>query len=81
MKANQEIISLDEAVTLAGLFQTRIRLSADRVAYRYYDPDKKVWCNSSWAEMGRETARWQAAFEQEGLKPGDRVGIMMPNRR
>ncbi len=81
MKANQEIISLDEAVTLAGLFQTRIQRSADRIAYRYYDPDQAVWCDSSWAEMGRETARWQTAFEQEGLKRGDRVGIMMSNRR
>ncbi|TVO71444.1 AMP-dependent synthetase/ligase [Sedimenticola selenatireducens] len=81
MKANQEIISLDEAVTLAGLFQARIRQSADRVAYRYFDPDRASWHDCSWAEMGRETARWQAAFEKEGLKRGDRVGIMMSNRR
>ncbi|WP_428607881.1 AMP-dependent synthetase/ligase [Sedimenticola sp.] len=81
MKANQEIISLDEAVTLAGLFNERTRRTPDRIAYRYFDPDQAVWKESSWSEMRRETARWQAAFQQEGLKRGDRVGIMMPNRR
>ncbi len=81
MQANQELISLDEAVTLAGLFQERTRRTPDRVAYRYYDPQQGTWKESTWSDMRRETARWQAAFLQEGLKRGDRVGIMMPNRR
>ncbi|MCW8906577.1 MAG: long-chain fatty acid--CoA ligase [Sedimenticola sp.] len=81
MRANQEIITLDEAGTLAGLFQARIRKSPERVAYRYFDPKQECWCDSTWAEMGHETARWQAAMRQEGLKPGDRVGIMMGNCR
>ena len=81
MKANQDIISLDEAGTLAGLFQARIRHSPERVAYRYFDPQQERWRDSSWLEMGQETARWQAAMLQEGLKPGDRVGIMMANCR
>jgi len=81
MKANQEIISLDEAETLAGLFQARIRKSPQRVAYRYFDPQQACWCDSTWSEMGQETARWQAAMLQEGLEPGDRVGIMMGNCR
>ncbi len=81
MKANQEIISLDDAVTLAGLFDERTRRTPDHIAYRYYDPEQNVWKESTWSEMRAETARWQAAFQQEGLKRGDRVGIMMPNRR
>jgi len=81
MKANQEIITLDEAITLAGLFKERTRRTPDRIAYRYYDPEQAIWKNSTWSEMRDETARWQTAFLQEGLKRGDRVGIMMPNRR
>lgn len=81
MKPNQEIITLDEAVTLAGLFKERTGRTPDRIAYRYYDPVQAVWKDSTWSEMRSETARWQAAFLQEGLKRGDRVGIMMPNRR
>lgn len=81
MKANQEIISLDEASTLAGLFKERARRTPDRIAYRYYDPKQATWKNSTWSEMRNETARWQAAFLQEDLKRGDRVGIMMPNCR
>lgn len=81
MKANQEIISLDEAATLAGLFKARSQRTPDRIAYRYYEPQQATWKDSTWAEMRAETARWQAAFLQEGLKRGDRVGIMMPNRR
>ncbi|WP_275100350.1 AMP-dependent synthetase/ligase [Sedimenticola hydrogenitrophicus] len=81
MKPNQEIIALDEAVTLAGLFKERTERTPDHIAYRYYDPEQAAWKNSTWSEMRSETARWQAAFLQEGLKRGDRVGIMMPNRR
>lgn len=81
MKANQDIISLDEAGTLAGLFQARIRRSPEQIAYRYFDPQQERWHDSTWSEMGNETARWQAAMLREGLKPGDRVGIMMANCR
>lgn len=81
MKANQDIISLDDAITLAGLFKERTSRTPDRIAYRYYDPEQAIWKNSTWSEMLSETARWQAAFLQEGLKRGDRVGIMMPNCR
>ena len=81
MKANQDIISLEEAGTLAGLFKARIARTPDKVAYRHHDEASGRWCDTTWAEMGRETARWQAAFNQEGLKPGDRVGIMMSNRK
>ncbi|WP_260295456.1 AMP-dependent synthetase/ligase [Sedimenticola hydrogenitrophicus] len=81
MKPNQEIITLDEAVTLAGLFKERTGRTPDRIAYRYYDPAQATWKSSTWSEMRSETASWQEAFLQEGLKRGDRVGIMMPNRR
>jgi len=51
MKANQEIISLDEAITLAGLFKERTSRTPERIAYRYYDPEQATWKNSTWSEM------------------------------
>jgi len=80
-QTNQALVSLDEAVTLAGLFKKRVEKTPERVAYRHYDPTNQQWQDTTWAEMERETARWQAALLAEGLKPGDRVGVMMPNCR
>ncbi len=71
----------DEAQTLQGLFRARIQRTPDKVAYRYFDIASNRWIATTWAEMGNEVARWQAAFEKEDLKPGDRVGIMMRNSR
>jgi len=78
---NQALVSLDEAVTLAGLFKKRVEKTPDRIAYRHCDPNTEQWCDTSWSDMESATARWQAALLSEGLKPGDRVGIMMPNCR
>ncbi len=78
---NKMQITLDEAGTLAGLFKVRVEKSPERVAYRYFNSDRGQWCDTTWKEMARQTGRWQAAFEQEGLEAGDRVGIMAPNCR
>ncbi len=74
-------ITLEEAGTLPGLFHQRILKTPDHVAYRHYDTANDDWADTSWREMGEAVARWQAALINEGLKPGDKVGIMMPNCR
>ncbi|MEE9551980.1 MAG: long-chain fatty acid--CoA ligase [Gammaproteobacteria bacterium] len=74
-------ITVEAAGTLAGLFRERVRRTPDAVAYRYYDYAHDIWKDSSWREMAREVARWQAAIEQESLDKGDRVAIMMRNSR
>ncbi len=80
-KQNQALVTQDEAGTLAGLFKKRVEKTPDRVAYRHCDPTTEQWCDTTWSQMERETARWQSALLSEGLKPGDRVGVMMPNCR
>ncbi|MFA7096361.1 MAG: long-chain fatty acid--CoA ligase [Gammaproteobacteria bacterium] len=75
----EDIISVEEAQTLAGLFQERVRRTPDAVAYRSYDKSRETWRDTSWREMADEVARWQAALEQEGLQPGDRVAISLRN--
>jgi long-chain acyl-CoA synthetase len=74
-----DIISLEAAVTLDGLFQERVRRSPEALAYREFNEPHANWRDYTWAQIAREVARWQAALAQEGLQPGDRVAIMLRN--
>jgi long-chain acyl-CoA synthetase len=72
-------IPAETAGTLAGLFRERVRRTPGAVAYRQYDDAAGQWRDSSWTGMAAQVARWQAAFTGEGLRPGDRVAILMRN--
>ncbi len=72
-------IAASVAGTLAGLFRERVKRTPDKVAYRQFDATSGEWHDSTWAEMGTEVARWQAAMANEGLQHGDRVAILMRN--
>ncbi len=76
-----DIITPEQAKSLSGLFQERVKRSATRIAYRGYDSDKNTWTKSTWAEMAHEVERWQSAFADEPLEPGDRVAVMINNCR
>lgn len=76
---HENLISLDEAGTLDGLFVLRVRRSPAREAYRYYDKDTKSWRSHTWAEMGAQVARWQAAMRTEGAPRGGRVAVQLRN--
>ncbi len=78
-RSNIDYIQLKDADTLAGVFLERIRRSGDKVAYTQYDEAKSAWLDYSWSEMGERLATWQAAFQQEDLRPGDRVAMMLRN--
>ncbi|CAB1276025.1 AMP-dependent synthetase/ligase [Candidatus Nitrosacidococcus tergens] len=73
------LITPEKAKTLAGLFQERVRLTPNKIAYQYFNTEKKIWVQLSWADMDTELKRWQAALTKEDLKKGDRVAIMLPN--
>ncbi|MBD3610236.1 MAG: long-chain fatty acid--CoA ligase [Gammaproteobacteria bacterium] len=81
MALTKDIITPEEAGTLAGLFKERARRSPDSVAYRYFDEAREQWSDTSWAEMRHEISRWQAALEKEGLDKGSRVALMVRNCR
>jgi long-chain acyl-CoA synthetase len=74
-------IRSDEAKSLPDLFRTRLATNPDKIAYRSYDIAAQRWESTSWAAMGREVGRWQASLQDEKLKPGDRVAIMLRNCR
>jgi len=73
------VISPEEAVTLDGLLGARVRRTPDSVAYRDFNSAHANWRDYTWAQIDHQVARWQAAFERDGLKPGDRVAVMLRN--
>ncbi len=76
---SEDIIYLDDAGTLHGLFRKRLKRSPDHPAYRSYDKANKSWYDTSWKEVAREVARWQQAMSNMGLKKGDRVALSLRN--
>jgi len=79
MDAKIDIITPQEAGSLAGLFHERVQRSPALTAYRYYDTENNSWMSYSWKEMASEVSRWKAALEKENLAPGDRVALMLRN--
>ena len=77
--ATKDIISLEEASTLGGLFRARVKRSPDTIAYRHFDNTSKRWLDITWREAGKRVAQIQVALAREKLQPGDRVAIMMRN--
>lgn len=74
-----DIIPVEEAKTLDGLFKKRVQRSPEKVAYRYFNPISEQWSSHTWEQMNQWIARWQAALAKEALVPGDRVAVMMRN--
>lgn len=73
------VISPEEAVTLDGLFRERVKRTPEAVAYRDFNPQHSNWRDYTWAQIDHQVARWQTALERDGLKPGDRVAVMLRN--
>jgi long-chain acyl-CoA synthetase len=74
-------LAYDANATLDGVFRARMKQSPHAVAYLQFDARSATWHESTWADMGREVGRWQAALASLGLQPGERVAIMLGNRR
>jgi long-chain acyl-CoA synthetase len=80
-RSTGDIIPAGEARTLAGLFRERVHRTPDKIAYRQYHEADGQWQDYTWAETGRDVARWQAAFTAEGFAHGDRVAVLLRNCR
>ena len=78
---NNVLIQESDVQSLPALFRARLNKTPDAMAYRQYDVASQAWSQSSWFEMSNEIARWQGAFQKDGLKSGDRVAIMVKNSR
>jgi len=72
-----DIIPWEEAGPLPGLFAKRVDRSPDAVAYCEYRDDR--WEEQTWREMAQRVSRLRGAIACNGLKPGDRAAILLPN--
>jgi long-chain acyl-CoA synthetase len=76
---HENLISLQEAGTLDGLFARRVTRSPEREAYRFFDPESKSWVSLTWSDMARQVARWQSAMLAEQAPVGGRVAVQLRN--
>jgi long-chain acyl-CoA synthetase len=76
---SEDLISIERASTLDGLFYQRLRRSPDRTAYQWFDRASDGWQRISWRETADQVARWRAALSAEALSPGDRVAVLLRN--
>ena len=73
------VITVEQAQTLDGLFNERIQRSPQKAAYQYFNSTCEEWSSYTWEQMNQSVSRWQAALAKESLVPGDRVAVMMRN--
>ena len=76
---SEDLIPLAGARTLDGLFWQRVRRSPLRTAYRWFERSTGAWRSMTWAEVRDQVGRWRQALSAEGLKPGDRVAMVLRN--
>ena len=63
---------------LAQMFFTRADQLADRPRYRYHDA--QGWREVTWGEMRDRVRAIAAALVDDGVRPGDRVGLLSATR-
>lgn len=74
-------ITLPPNMTLDEVFRKRVRRSPDALAHLQFDPSQGIWREFTWKQFATDVARWQQALRALGLKPGDRVAMMLENCR
>ncbi len=79
MERITDYIDYKEAGSLPGLFELRIKKNPGKTAFRQFDEPRGVWVEKTWRDMNRDASCWQGALENEGLMPGDRIGLMVRN--
>jgi long-chain acyl-CoA synthetase len=70
-------IPSDTARTLHGLLARRVELTPERIAYRQFEG--QGWRDYRWQDVADRVARWRAGLAGEGLRPGERVAMSLPN--
>ncbi|HEC18609.1 MAG TPA: long-chain fatty acid--CoA ligase, partial [Gammaproteobacteria bacterium] len=78
-KGSLDIIDVEEAGSLPGLFQERTRRTPQALAYRYFDAGQSAWVDFSWAEAAAQIDAIRVALAKEDLQAGDRVALMLRN--
>lgn len=74
-----EIITPHQASTLTALFAARVSRTPDKIGFRQYDRKRESWQNYTWNDVSKRVDRLRQGFRSQGLQPGDRVAILLPN--
>ncbi len=77
LRLPQWAIPTDTARTLPGLLARRVELTPNQIAYR--QSESEVWRDYDWQAVSERVACWQQGLSGEGLQPGDRVAVHLPN--
>ncbi len=77
--STKDVIEIDEAKTLYGLFRERLKRHPEHIAYRYYCSNNNDWIDVTWQQIADDVSRWQTAIAKEKLEPGDRVALNLRN--
>lgn len=77
--SDQACIPAAMARTLGGLLDARAARTPEAIAYRWFDEVTQTWLSIAWQDVASETARRQAALAREGLRPGERIVMLLPN--
>ena len=77
---SEDLIAVEDARTLDGLFFHRVRRTPGRTAYRFFDRSSGTWKELTWRSMERAVSRWATALGGEsGIGAGDRAAILLRN--
>jgi long-chain acyl-CoA synthetase len=68
-----------KASTLAELLQQRARSTPSAEAYRQFEARTGTWMSLTWSAFAQRVRSWRSALRAEGLQPGDRVALLVPN--
>ncbi len=76
---SEDIINIDHAKTLDGLFRLRVHRSGSTPAYHGFNKESKRWEMLTWEETSLQVERWRARMACEELQRGDRVAVLLRN--
>lgn len=75
----EDLITVEAAGTLDGLFLERVRRTPDLTAYCDCDKNTGNWVDFTWRDVAADVARWRAALAAEGFARGERAAIRLRN--
>ncbi len=75
----ENLINVETAITLDGLFRERVRRSPERTAYQFHDVERNHWQSISWKITEQNVNSWRRALSKETVNTGDRVAISLQN--
>ncbi|WP_316397819.1 class I adenylate-forming enzyme family protein [Bradyrhizobium sp. 33ap4] len=76
LRRNEALESAYETITIGELVSTRARTHGSRIAIDVFDRGERA----TYLEMDRLSNRYGQALRAFGVRKGDRVGVMLPNR-